>query len=166
MLHGIYPVERQTSLVSKRGASVGGNASSMCVWWSQLLCSEAGPWLGQREVRGSSSFVGHKKGRSSPSANSHEQGAHFPAWLCQCWRQIGQETLQLTLYCWDLPSFSPTSCLCPEKCENLISWMFPSWLPARGGESQYHSPAASCPQLITLCQHKVREAGWFFLSAS
>lgn len=124
--------------VSKGSATVGRK----CLLYPCVVKSAAVLWSWPLAwAESASSFVGHRKGRPSPFANRHEQGAHFPAWLCRCWRQMGQEILQLTLYCWDLLGFSPTSCLCPEKCENLISWLFPSWLPALGGESQYHCPA-------------------------
>lgn len=83
-----------------------GEAS--CLLWSwPLVWAEGG--------ESCSSSVGHRKGRPSPFANRHEQGAHFPAQLCQlcqCWRQMGRETLQLTPYCWDLPGFSlPPACV-------------------------------------------------------
>lgn len=114
------------ALVSKGSARVSrkcllhpcGEAS--CLLWSwPLAWAEGG--------ESCSSFVGHRKGRPSPSANRHEQSAHFPAQLCQCWRYSAVDSTLLR-FAW----FLTTSCLCPEKCENLISWWFPSWLPARG----------------------------------
>lgn len=132
------------------------NLSSIRVWWSQLLCSQAGPWLGQREVNLPVHLWG--TGRADP-APLQTDTSRVPIF-------------HMALLVLETDGSRNCSCLCtaeicpvshpPPACvlRSVKIWFPDCFLAGSQPEGVNHSTTVqACPQLITPCQHKVHEAG-------